>query len=211
MVDCLITLVFLMLSIACYHGLWKVEEDFIVSYAKNSHEVDMVGVDLCLIVVSVNITVFGYISEFFLLWLHAQNVPSLVKLLCYQAMLLLVYFADVTLFCALWHLQDQLLLPDNEVLSNLVSHLGGFFCMVFLGVANTLHGGFMRERYRLVDGIMIGRFYLTYFFRKSSNSRSAATQTERRYLEGRWGRATSECRDRGSECSVASCPLDHGS
>ncbi len=39
MVDCCITLMLLALSIVAYHGLWKVEEDFIVSYAEQSNEV----------------------------------------------------------------------------------------------------------------------------------------------------------------------------
>ncbi len=143
----------------------------------------MVGVDLCLIVASISLSVFGYVSEFFLLWLHAQSAPDAIKLLSYQAMLFKTYFADVTLFVALWHMQDQLLLPDDEVSSNLISHFGGLAAMMALGVANTLHGGFERERYRMLDGIMIPRFYFTYFFRRLSNTKSKATQTEPIYLQ----------------------------
>jgi len=35
--------------------------------------------------------------------------------------------------------------------------VGGFALMVVLGVANTLHGGVVRERYRMTEGIMIAR------------------------------------------------------
>ncbi len=120
------------MSVAAYHGLWKVDEDFIVSYAKSSTEVDILGVDFALIVVSISISVLGYVSEFFLLWLHAQDVPSLAKMLSYQAMLIMTYFADVTLFCALWQVEDELILPRREVYSNLITHVGGILVRILV-------------------------------------------------------------------------------
>jgi hypothetical protein len=103
-----------------------------------------------------------------------------------------------------WHILDETFLPENEVMSNLVCHVGGYALMVALGVANTLHGGINRERYRLTDGIMIARFYLTYFFSKESNIHTTHTQTEERYmrLAARAGRTCSLSR---TSSSLSSC------
>ena len=139
-------------------------------------------VDSFLVGLSVSLSIWGYIAEFFLLWLHEQAIPSAFAMIAYQAMLIVAYIADVTLFRAVWHLLDDFFVPEDPFISNLTCHLGGFTLIVMLGVANTLHGGVSRERYRIQDGIMITRFYFTYFCRRHSNSRSVKTQTDERVI-----------------------------
>jgi len=121
--DALVSLILTLQAIVAYHGPWKCEEDFIAKYASKSTEVDAVALDLCLIAFSVSLSVWGFVCEFGLLWLHAQPaVPEWIKLFTYQAMLLLTYFADVTLFCAVWHILDETFLPENQVSNSIISH-----------------------------------------------------------------------------------------
>ena len=176
--DAALTLILIYCAISAYHGLWKCQEVYLSNYTEATPEMNFLLIDSFLVALSVSMSILGYISEFFLLWLHEQVIPNAAASAAYQAMLILAYVADVTLFRAVWHLLDDYFLPENPLLSNLVCHYGGFFIIVIFGVANTLHGGVSRERYRIQDGIMITRFYLTYFFRRRTNTRSVKTQTK---------------------------------
>ena len=156
-----------LIAITAFYGTWTGLDHIFAPTDTIPYGLALNGAYCCILGVSCGVVVF--LLQFIFLWLYYRNrcvekpenlspFWKWLRLLGFNAMLLLSLIGNVASFRGFWNVLDAFFIPNNYYLSTTICQLLGLFYMFVFYSGTSLHGGVKRDN----ENVMIPNFFLTY-------------------------------------------------